>query len=175
MGKFDIKGSDYAEPVFKRLMNARYGSEDALRQSVADLDKRPYEIDRSTMEYGQYQPILVPFDQWPSGAAEKWRSVVGEMRIHLMEQDNKEGLPEETGRAPMTRCGLLDAAIRKCFNSTPPIPFAIDVCQQEQGSENEKTHTIMLGWDHTPGSPPRRLTLTIICPYGFHPGVPICA
>jgi hypothetical protein len=125
------------------------------------------------MEYGQYQPILVPFDQWPVGAAEKWRRVVGTMRLQLMEQENAEPVsPDESGNVPRTRCGLLDAAIRKCFNSTPVIPFIVDVAEQKQDSPFKTTHLIRLEWDPPQGNPPTSLLLTIICPYGFHPGMP---
>lgn len=153
---------------FFSTMNARYGSVKAMEENVALLDAAFLKIDRYTMEYGQYQPVLVPFDKWPDGAATVWVKTVGMMRLNLLDQLNNEPLsPDEATNRPKTRCALLDAAIRKCFNSPTPIPFLVSVDQQAQGSPDEKVHTIRLDWDYAKGraEAPTFLTLTIICPF----------
>lgn len=165
MGRMGNLGGAIAAEFFAR-MNAKYACVAEMRQNVIDIDNAPLQIHRPTMEYGQYQHVLVPFDQWPDVAA-KWRETVGNMRVHLMDQLNNEPVsPDEGSNRPKTRCALLDAAIRKCFNSPEPIPFVIVVEEQMKDSPDAATHGIKLDWVHVTGNRPTFLTLTIICPFG---------
>lgn len=167
MGKLTIAGGNLSGRFFS-LMNARYASVESMTKNIAILDAAALQIDRHTMEYGQYQPVLVPFDQWPAGAAAAWTKTVGNMRLNLADQLNNDPLSLDEGtNRPKTRCALLDAAIRKCFNSPKPIPFTVKVAQQAQNSPDAKVHSIELDWDYDDGldKQPTFLTLTITCPY----------
>jgi len=46
---------------------------------------------------------------------------------------------------PLTKCGLLDASVRKCFNSDAADPMKIDVQEQPKDSPNATQHDIRLG------------------------------
>ena len=139
-----------------------------MQANVAAL-KASGQLNMATMEYGQYQPILVPIAQWPTEAATNWTNTVALMRTNLTNQSNTDALcPDEPTNKPATKCGLVDAAIRKCFNSPTPIPFNISVAEQPRGSPNANNHSIGLDWTYAngQGKPPTFLTLTITCPFG---------
>jgi hypothetical protein len=166
MGTLTIAGGGLKGNFFS-LMNAQYSSVDSMKKNVAILDASR-QIDRSKMEYGQYQSILVPSGQWPPEAAAVWSKTVEKMRKNLEGQLNNGPLsPDESTNKPETKCALLDAAIRKCFNSPTPIPFKVEVAQQAQNSADANMHFINLDWDYSDGQgkPPTFLTLTITCPY----------
>ena len=168
MGNVTIQGMVLGGKFFS-LMNARYSTVQAMQENVAALDKASAQINRATMEYGQYQSLLVPFDQWPSTAADSWLKTVTGMRANLTGQSNTNALsPDEPNNTPNTKCTLLDAAIRKCFNSSPPIPFQVSVAEQPKDSPDANNHAIGLDWAYAngQGKPPTFLTLSITCPYG---------
>lgn len=68
---------------------------------------------------------------------------------------------------PPTKCALLDASIRKCFNSEPPIPMKADIRQHQQDDANSDQHEIRLVWEYGNGEDkaPTLLNLTMVCPY----------
>jgi hypothetical protein len=65
------------------------------------------------------------------------------------------------------KCALLDASIRKCFNSEPPIPIWMDTTQHQDDDANSDQHEIRLIWEYANGEDkaPTLLRLTMVCPY----------
>ena len=135
-----------------------------MKQSVAKL-KNSQEIDIETMEFGQYQPILAPQEINPSGP-KSWLKNVGFARLQLTAQPNTTPLSkDEPDVIPLTKCALLDACVRKCFNSDPPICMSVNVTQKGAGDPDPTLHDILLVWDYEGGSKvPTHLNLTMVCP-----------
>ncbi|WP_245321705.1 hypothetical protein [Bradyrhizobium sp. LTSPM299] len=144
-------------------MNKLYNPIDAMRASVATL-KASDQIHMATMEYGQYQPVLAPLKGWPAGAGQFWMKEMGQARIDLNNTPNTTPLSkDEPDVIPLTRCALLDACLRKCFNSQPdPICIIVDVEDLPAGS---KVHEVKLDWEYADGSDrPTLLRFTMCCP-----------
>lgn len=161
-----LGGAVYDNPAFINLMNANYADQAAMERSVAKL-KASNLIDLETMQFGQYQPILSDTSRWPNDGGRRWLREMGGARIDLMEQPNGTPLSnDERSVVPLTKCGLLDACVRKCFNSTPPIPITIYVTQQKHDAPDSKRHDILLDWEYGNGqtNAPTRLHLTMVCP-----------
>jgi hypothetical protein len=116
------------------------------------------------MEFGQYQPILAPLEINPNGP-KPWLKSVGFARLQLTAQPNTTPLSkDEPDVIPLTRCALLDACIRKCFNSATPICMQVNVTQKD--APNPDLHDIVLEWEYGTGSNvPTLLNLTMVCPY----------
>ncbi len=164
-------GAIYNNPEFKALMNSLYNPLDNMKASVAKL-KASGLVDMDTMEYGQYQPVLAARDGWPRGGGAFWLREMGRARLDLSNQPNSVPLSnDEAGVVPLTRCALLDASIRKCFNSDPPICMDVDITEHKQDDPNSDTHEIRLDWDYGngPDQAPTLLHLTMICPYRIVP------
>lgn len=160
-------GGIYNDEQFKELMNSNYYPLDNMKRSVAKL-KASDQIDIHTMEYGQYQPILTPTETWPSGVGKAWYRSVGQARIQLSAKPNTKPLSnDEHVVVPSTKCALLDASVRKCFNSEPPIPILIDVMEQKEDAPDADLHDIRLVWEYGDGDrkAPTLLRLTMVCPY----------
>jgi len=69
-------------------------------------------------------------------------------RAGLASQPNNTPLSaDEPSVVPLTKCGLLDASVRKCFNSTPPIPMKIDVQEQPEGFSQRGSARHQVGLD----------------------------
>lgn len=162
-----IAGADvYRTDDFKKFWSDKYyGSVESMRAAIAKL-KASRDIDLPTLEYGRYQPVLVPLDEWPNDGGKVWAKELGLARLHLTDQPNEVPLFEGE-RPPLTRCALLDAAIRKCFNSEPPIPMDVHVRQQDMNSPDKDIHTVDLKWIYGDGEdkPPTCLRFTMTCPY----------
>jgi hypothetical protein len=166
-----FSGLIYDNRAFKDLMNANYADVAAMRASIAKLKASP-QIDIETMEFGQYQPILSNSATWPNGGGMAWVREVGRARMQFMEQPNTAALSnDQSNVVPLTKCGLLDACVRKCFNSEPPIPMTIDVQQKAMTAADADQHAILLVWDYGNGNdkPPTRLNLTMVCPFAAAP------
>jgi len=167
-----FSGLIYDNPAFKKLMNANYADVAAMRNSIAKLKASPSQIDIETMEFGQYQPILSDSSKWPNGGGMAWVREVGRARMQFIEQPNDLALSnDQSDFVPLTKCGLLDACVRKCFNSEPPIPMTIDVQQKAMSAADAGQHAILLVWDYGNGKdkPPTRLNLTMFCPFSAAP------
>jgi len=168
MSKLQIFGGKiYNDPAYKNHINKFYYPVDAMRNSVAIL-KASKLIDIATMEFGQYQPILSPLDTWPEGKGQFWLREMGQARIDLTAQPNTVPLSkDEPDVIPLTKCALLDACVRKCFNAQPdPIPMQIDVEEQQKDSPHARTHDIRPAWEYANGgNVPTLLRLTMVCPY----------
>jgi hypothetical protein len=66
----------------------------------------------------------------------------------------------------LTRCDLLDACVRKCFNSEPPIPMKTNIIAHAPSDAYADRHEIRLEWEYKKGSDkPTLLHLTMVCPY----------
>ncbi|PIS99933.1 hypothetical protein TSA1_03545 [Bradyrhizobium nitroreducens] len=160
-------GGIYDDQNYKNLMNANYYPLENMKKSVARL-KASKQIDIETMEYGQYQPILSPLETWPNGSGKVWFKALGHARLQLTAQPNTTPLSnDERVVVPPTKCALLDASIRKCFNSEPPIPMKADITQHQQDDVNSDQHEIRLVWEYGNGEDqaPTLLNLTMVCPY----------
>ncbi len=171
MAQSKILGGGLENPEYLTLMGKNYNDVDAMRMSIRKLNDSK-EIDIETMEYGQYQPILVPLKDWPKGSGDAWHTIVGRARRELTAQTNSTPLSrDQPDVVPLTRCALLDACVRKCFNSDPPIPISIGIGQQPMDSARADTHEILLVWEYDNGdaSPPTRLNLKMMCPYRAMP------
>ncbi|QPF83188.1 hypothetical protein IC762_26200 [Bradyrhizobium genosp. L] len=156
----------YNNQAYKDAMNKNYFPLSAMKTSVATLQASSL-IHMDTMEYGQYQPILTPLNTWPNGAGAFWMKEMGLARLDLTNQPNSTPLSQDEPTViPLTRCALLDACIRKCFNSTPdPIPMIIDIVDLPAG---ETVHQIKLVWEYQDGSDrPTLLRFTMCCPPKF--------
>jgi hypothetical protein len=161
-------GSVFNNQQFKDHMNSHYHPLENMQKSVDKL-KASDQIDIATLEYGQYQAILSPLDIWPGGRGKFWMKEMGFARLQLTAQPNNLQLSrDEPGVVPLTRCALLDASLRKCFNSQPPIPMLIDVTQKQEGAPNPDQHDIKLVWEYGQDGTdkvPSLLRFTMICPY----------
>lgn len=158
-------GKVYETDTFKRAMDSRYYPLDSMKRSVAIL-KNSQDIDIETMEFGQYQPILAPLEINPNGP-KSWRKNVGFARLQLTAQPNTTPLSkDEPDVIPLTKCALLDACVRKCFNSDPPICMQVNVTQKASNAPDSNLHDIVLEWEYGTGSNvPSLLNLTMVCPY----------
>jgi hypothetical protein len=159
-----LGGAFYNNPQFKALMNSNYYPLDAMKRSVAKLKAASDQIHLETLEYGQYQSILTPKSSWPAGGGAAWLREMGHARLDLTAQRNTVELD---GVVPLTRCALLDASLRKCFNSDPPICMKIDVREHKFDDANADKHDIELTWTYGDGKdkPPTLLEFTMICPF----------
>ena len=153
-------GKTYNNPGFKAEMNKHYATVDDMRRSLAKL-RASDQIDVPTLQFGQYQPILAARAVGPT-----WMREMGFARVQLSAQANTTALSkDESGVVPLTKCDLLDACVRKCFNSEPPIPMVIDVTEKKANSKDASLHDIELVWDYGADGKPTRLHLTMVCPY----------
>jgi hypothetical protein len=160
-------GTIYDNQDYKDQMNGNYYPLENMKRSVARL-KASNQIDIETMEYGQYQPILSPLETWPNGSGKVWFKALGHARLQLAAQPNTTPLSnDERVVVPATKCALLDASIRKCFNSEPPIPMKADIRQHQKDAPSSDRHEIRLVWEYGNGEDqaPTQLNLTMICPY----------
>ena len=157
-------GKVYEADDFKQTMDSKYYPVAKMIESVNFLKSRE-DIDIETMHFGQYQPLLAP-DAVKAGKSPKfWWQEMGRARMSLAKQPNKDPVFEgDTGPAPLTRCDLLDACVRKCFNSDPPICMNVNVMQKSQDDPDPDQHAIELKWEYK-GDVPNLLVLTMICPY----------
>lgn len=155
----------YETTQFKQAMDSNYFPLDNMKRSVATL-KNSNSIDIETMEFGQYQPILAPASISPNGP-KAWLKNVGFARVDLTAQPNTKPLStDQTDVIPLTKCALLDACVRKCFNSDPPICMQVNVTQKAKDSPDPGLHDILLEWEYGKGSDvPTLLNLTMVCPY----------
>jgi hypothetical protein len=155
----------YETSAFKSAMDSHYYPLENMQRSVEILTNSQ-NIDIATMQFGQYQPILAPDQVSPNGP-KAWLKHVGFARVHLTDMPNTTPLSrDEPDVVPLTKCALLDASIRKCFNSTPPICMQVNVIQKGKNSADPDLHDILLEWEYAPGSNvPTLLNLTMVCPY----------
>ena len=160
-----MSGRVYETVQFKQAMDSNYFPLDNMKRSVATL-KNSNNIDIETMEFGQYQPILAPASINPSGP-KAWLKNVGFARVDLTAQPNTKPLSrDQTDVIPLTKCALLDACVRKCFNSDPAICMQVNVTQKAKDSADPYLHDILLEWEYGKGSDvPTLLNLTMVCPY----------
>ncbi|MDE5440450.1 hypothetical protein GWG65_03095 [Bradyrhizobium sp. CSA207] len=97
-----------------------------------------------------------------------WFKALGHARLQLAAQPNTRSLSnDQRVVVPATKCALLDASIRKCFNSEPPIPMKADIRQHQKDDANSDQHEIRLVWEYGNGDDqaPTLLNLTMVCPY----------
>jgi hypothetical protein len=156
----------YRGRPFRDLMNANYYPLENMKKSVKKL-KASANIHLPTLEYGQYQLILTPKSKWPQGSAKYWHKEKGRARVDLEAQPNHTPLSmDEPDVVPLTRCALLDACVRKCFNSEPPIPMKANIITHEATDPGANTHEIRLEWEYEGDSKtPTLLHLTMVCPH----------
>jgi hypothetical protein len=160
-------GAIYDNERFKQLMNRNYYPFENMKKSVAIL-KASDQVDIQTMEWGQYQPVLSPREKWPNGIGKAWLRAAGQARMQLSAQPNTTPLSrDEFVVVPPNKCALLDACVRKCFNSEPPIPMWMDTTQHKKDAPGSDQHEISLVWEHGNGDDqaPTLLRLTMVCPY----------
>ena len=92
---------------------------------------------------------------------------MGNARVQLTAQANSKPLSkDQPDVVPLTKCALLDASVRKCFNSDPPICMQVNVTQKAKDAPDPSLHDILLEWEYGTGSNvPTLLNLTMVCPY----------
>jgi hypothetical protein len=162
-----FSGITYNNPAFKAAMNKHYATVDAMKASIKILQDSG-QVDLPTMLYGQYQPILAPSAvSVRTGKNQGWLRDMGFARMQLSRQSSTTPLSlDEPDIVPLTKCDLLDASLRKCFNSDPPIPITIDVAEKKHDAPDPGIHDVKLVWDYPAGSKvPSRLYFTMICPF----------
>ena len=157
-------GRVYDTQQFKDSMNSHYYPLDNMKKTVEFLKNRE-DIDIATIQYGQYQAILAP-EAINVNGPKFWLREMGLARAQLTAQPNTRPLSkDEPTVVPLTKCALLDASIRKCFNSVPPIPMKIDVRQKAKDAPSPDQHDVELVWDYGAGNVPILLHFTMICPF----------
>jgi hypothetical protein len=156
-------GKVYETPDFKQAMDSNYFPLASMQKSV-DILKNSPNIDIATMEFGQYQPILAPQAISPNGP-KTWLQNMGRARIQLNAQPNTQQVSKDDPTVPLTKCALMDACVRKCFNSTPPICMQVNVTQKAKDAPDPAMHDIILEWEYgNGGDVPTLLNLTMVCP-----------
>jgi hypothetical protein len=156
-------GKVYETASFKQAMDSNYYPLASMQKSV-DILKNSPNIDIATMEFGQYQPILAPQQINPNGP-QTWLQNMGRARIQLNAQPNTDPVSDDDPTVPLTKCSRLDACVRRCFNSNPPICMSVNVTQKGKGDPDPTLHDILLVWDYDPASKvPKLLNLTMVCP-----------
>jgi hypothetical protein len=156
-------GKVYETSGFKQAMDSNYYPLASMQKSV-DILTNSQNIDIATMEFGQYQPILAP-QQINSKGPKFWLQNVGFARIQLNAQPNTEPVCKDDPTVPLTKCARLDACVRKCFNSVPPICMQVNVTQKTKDSPDPTLHDIILTWEYQNGGDvPTLLNLTMVCP-----------
>ena len=164
MARIGFFSSKIYDQKFQDHINFYYSPAE-IKTSVEKLDTSD-KIDLASLEYGQYQPILSDLDSWPGKSGQFWRAMVSKARLSLTNQGSTDALSnDEPHVKPLTRCALLDAAVRKCFNQKPPIPMKIKVTEKEPGTAKSDQHDIDLKWTYGADGRPTFLYLTMICPY----------
>ncbi|MBR1267130.1 hypothetical protein JQ629_06360 [Bradyrhizobium sp. AUGA SZCCT0222] len=151
----------YQNPKFIDAMNKNYTT-NAMKESVKTLQGHA-SISLATMKWGEYQPVLTPRDKWPGKTYELWHESMLAARDSLATQPNKLQLSPDDAAVPATKCDLADAAIRKCFNSVPPIQIVIAVKVKEAGENDPTAHDLKIEWTTMGGE--TTLNFTMVCPY----------
>ncbi len=157
----------YRSQEHQDFWRAHTGTVAAMRKAVATL-KASRHVDLPTLEYGRYQALLVAPSKWEKLGSGAWAKEVGGARLHLIAQLNSEPLSkDEPNVKPITRLALLDAAIRKCFNSEPPIPIEATASQKKSFDADRDVHTVVLNWVYGDANSnrPTMLKYTMICPW----------
>jgi hypothetical protein len=153
----------YETASFKQAMDSNYYPLESMKKSVDTLTNSP-NIDIGTMEFGQYQLILAPQQVSPNGP-KTWLQNVGRARVQLTAQPNQDAVSDDDPTVPLTKCARLDACVRKCFNSDPPICMTVNVTQKAKDDPDPTLHVILLVWEYESGSKvPTLLNLTMVCP-----------
>jgi len=153
----------YETSSFKQAMDSHYYPLESMKKSV-DILTNSQNIDMATMEFGQYQPILAPEQISPNGP-KTWLQNVGRARMQLNAQSNTEPVSKDDPTVPLTKCARLDACVRKCFNSDPPICMQVNVTQKAKDAPDPTLHDIILEWEYGAGGDvPTLLNLTMVCP-----------
>jgi hypothetical protein len=159
-------GRVFETSSFKQAMDSNYYPLDSMKQSVEIL-KNSENIDIETMEFGQYQPILAASAVNQKGA-KFWLQNMGRARVQLTAQPNDAPVSDDDPTVPLTKCARLDACVRKCFNSDPPICMTVNVTQKSKDDPDPTLHDILLEWDYAAGSTvPTLLNLTMVCPASY--------
>ena len=159
-------GKVYETSSFKQAMDSNYYPLTSMQKSV-DILKNSPNIDIATMEFGQYQPILAPTPINQKGP-KFWLQNMGRARIQLNAQANTDPVSLDDPTVPLTKCARLDACVRKCFNSDPPICMQVNVTQKSKDDPDPMLHDILLVWNYDPGSKlPTLLNLTMVCPASY--------
>jgi hypothetical protein len=150
----------YADPKFLEAMNKNYTKE-AMGPSKSKL--KTHGFDFVTMEWGEYQDILTPKENWPGNTHQHWQESLREARESLASQRNYETVSPTDTHKPRTKCDLADAVIRKCFNADPPIPIVVNVTKKDALDADPTSHDVLIDWPQT-ATGETSLKFTIVCP-----------
>ena len=151
----------YADPKFLKAMNKNYTKE-MMSQSVETLKQRGFDF--ATMEWGDYQDILTPKENWPGNTHQYWADSLREARESLAGQRNYATISPTDHHKPRTKCDLADAVIRKCFNADPPIPIVVNVTKKDALDADPASHDVLINWPQTADGG-TSLEFTIVCPH----------
>ncbi len=172
--RFKIFGQFFIDPVFIALMNGNYFPAQKMRDSVARLVRVFGAEWVKNVKWGDYQGHLVDGAAWPGNARKFWSNSVQFARNDLAAQPNQSPVSRVDPAVPADKCALLDACVRKCFNTAlpgetePGIPMMIDVRLKAFGEPADDRHDIWLSWTYDPTSAkpddPVQLNLTMVCP-----------
>ena len=165
MTKASMFAGLYADPKFIKAMNKNYTTS-GIKESVRILKTHP-SFSLTTMKWGEYQQILTPPNLWPEKTYELWQQSMLEARDSLSMQRNSLQLSPTDHVTPATKCDLADAAIRKCFNSVPPIQIIIAVEVKTAAAVDADAHDLKIEWTTVSGEP--TLNFTMVCPYSPPP------
>jgi hypothetical protein len=150
----------YQDPKFLEAMNANYTKEKMV-ESVKKLRDRS--INLAALKWGEYQTILTEPGKWPGQTYPMWTKSLADARDSLSKQPNGQSLSPTDPQVPATKCDLADAAIRKCFNSTPPLAMIVNVTSKAADSLDPAKHDLLIEWVEKDGH--TTLKFTMVCPY----------
>ncbi len=168
-------GLKYRTTAFGTIVNSFYNPVENMIASVKLLTKlEGGAAFLRTMKWGDYQPILVTAlgKTWPQDTSETtWKKDSAAARASLATQTNARTLHKSTKAVPVSKCDLLDEAVRLCFTSTVPgqkspgIPMAIKVELKGANDADKTAHNLLLRWTYDANGAPVKLALTMVCPY----------
>lgn len=156
----------FADKKFLDAMNTNYTKE-KMPYSVKKLkewaDPLGKKLDLSQLKWGEYQDILTPKEKWPGQTHPMWSKSLQEARDSLAKQRNTQALSPQDSQVPATKVDLADAAIRKCFNSNPPLPMIVNVTMKREIDADPKLHDLGIEWVEIDGT--MTLKFTMVCPF----------
>ena len=125
-----------------------------------------------TIKWGDYQAVLQSVKSWPGKSGDLWQKSVDYARNDLTNIKNFENSSALDEEIPDDKCALLDACVRKCFNTVAPgqekpgIPIVVDVKTRSPQDPLKDQHDIQLNWTYDADRKyVAQLNLTMVCPY----------
>ena len=142
-----MSGRVYQGKDFKTAMDSNYYPLENMKNSVDDADKL------AEHRYRDDGVRSVSADPVTGSGKPERSQGVAEARRFCPRQLDGSGQQhavskDEPDVVPLTKCALMDASVRKCFNSTPPICMQVNVTQRAKDDPDADKHDILLVWEY---------------------------